>query len=165
MGIFRALTHLTSKYYCLFSFLEERNLLDINDDLHLHVLHIVFIPRINNSLQLFTEGWDSHPLRTAGNDSPNKLWLRGQLTYTPDGNDGSEDARATMDDLYGVDSDGPPVPDDDTNTVVVIPPNSPLSENQVVELNTRVDVLAHSQSYGIDLYLEALDIARNMILV
>ena len=97
-------------------------LLDINDDLHLHVLHIVNIPLINNSLQLFTEGWDSHPLRTAGNDSPNKLWLRGQLTYTPDGNDGSEDARATMDDLYGVDSDGPPVPGDDTNTVVVIPP-------------------------------------------
>lgn len=36
--------------------------------------HFLFIPRLQEDLDLFWDGWDNHPLRTEGNMTPNQLW-------------------------------------------------------------------------------------------
>ena len=64
-------------YYCLFHYLEENILLDINNEIHMFCLSYVFTPRISQHLRKFTEGWDNHPLSTERNLTPNQLWFYG----------------------------------------------------------------------------------------
>ena len=43
----------TSQYYQIFMYLEEMNLLNPDNDLHLYCLQYIFLPRLNRSLQEF----------------------------------------------------------------------------------------------------------------
>lgn len=81
----------------VYRYLEENDLLHIENELQLFVLQIVFIPRINEHLNRFRKGWDSHPLSSERNRMPDQLWLIGQLNYAPN-NDFN-----TVDDHYGID--------------------------------------------------------------
>ena len=54
-------------YHDLFYYLESINILDPNDELH---LHSVFIPRINLLLRPWKEAWVKHPLRSEHNPPP-----------------------------------------------------------------------------------------------
>ena len=58
----RSVTHL---YYRLFYYLEQQGLLDPLNEIHLFALHYIFIPRINEALKLFRDGWNHHGIRTA----------------------------------------------------------------------------------------------------
>lgn len=60
----------TSKYYNVLHSLEEDGLLDISDVVHLFGVHYIFLPRIKVDLNSFIGGWNNHPLRTAGNLTP-----------------------------------------------------------------------------------------------
>ena len=60
----------TSLYYRLFYYLEQQDLLDALNEVHLFALHYVYIPRLNQSLKSFQEGWNHHGIRTAGHLSP-----------------------------------------------------------------------------------------------
>ena len=53
-----------SLYYSLFYFLEDHELLNVNNELHLYCLQYVFIPRINQSLDNFVSAWNRHHLST-----------------------------------------------------------------------------------------------------
>ncbi len=64
-------------YYSLFWYMEESGLLNIDNPSHLFALHYVYIPRINECLHQFASAWNSHPLSSVGNLSPNQLWLTG----------------------------------------------------------------------------------------
>ena len=64
-------------YYNLFYHLEQVNMLDPNNDLHLFCLHTVYIPRINRHLQSWMEAWAKHPMRSEHNMSPEQLWISG----------------------------------------------------------------------------------------
>jgi hypothetical protein len=64
-------------YYSLFYYLEDIELLDIDNPIHLFCLHYVYRLRINWHLQQFVLGWNNHPLRTARNQSPNQMWIGG----------------------------------------------------------------------------------------
>lgn len=68
----------TVLYYQLFWYLEDTNLLDIDNDLHLFCLHYVFLPRLNQSLHEIVHMWNNHPLGTERNMSPVQLWLTGE---------------------------------------------------------------------------------------
>ena len=50
----------TFKYHWLFSFMEERGILNINDDIHMFCLHYVLIPGIRKHLTDFMNGWNQH---------------------------------------------------------------------------------------------------------
>ena len=50
----------TGVFYNLFYFLEYHSLLDPNNDSHLFALHYVYLPRINQALQLFRESRNNH---------------------------------------------------------------------------------------------------------
>ena len=59
--------------------MEQNNLLDHLNEIHLWALHYIFIPRINKALHEFVSSWNNHPLRTAGHKSPLQLFTAGAL--------------------------------------------------------------------------------------
>lgn len=70
---------MTSIYYDVLHFLEEDGVLDLAYSVHLFCVQYVFIPRIQNDLNAFIEGWNEHSLRTEHNLTPNQLWEVGQI--------------------------------------------------------------------------------------
>ena len=68
----------TMLYYQLFSYLEDNNILDVDNEIHLFCLHYVFLPRVNRSLQQFIQMWNNHPLGTERNMSPTQLWMTAE---------------------------------------------------------------------------------------
>ena len=65
-------------YYQLFQYMEDINVLNIDNELHLLCLHYIFLPHINISLQDFISMWNNHPLGTERNMSPTQLWMTGE---------------------------------------------------------------------------------------
>ena len=74
----------TILFYQLFSYLEDVNLLNIDNDIHIFCLHYIFLPRINNTLHEFIRMWNHHPLRTEHNMSPAQLWMTGEHPHDCD---------------------------------------------------------------------------------
>ena len=73
----------TCIFYDVLHTLEEDGFLDISNTVHLFCVHYVFLPRLRAELHIFAAGWNSHPLRTEGNHTPQQLWHMGQLN-TPE---------------------------------------------------------------------------------
>ena len=71
----------TNVFYHIFHMLEEEGLLDLSNATHFFCLHYVFLPRLEENLNVFREGWDNHPLRTEQNLTPNQLWEVGQMQH------------------------------------------------------------------------------------
>ncbi|XP_076864442.1 uncharacterized protein LOC143516617 [Brachyhypopomus gauderio] len=69
----------TSIYYDLLHFLEEKGVLDLANSVHLFCVQYVFIPRIQDDLDAFKAGWNDHSLRTEHNLTPNQLWEIGLI--------------------------------------------------------------------------------------
>ena len=63
----------------VFYHMEEAQLFQVDDDIHLFCLHYVYISRINTALTHFTNAWNSHPLSSEGNLTPTQLWISGLL--------------------------------------------------------------------------------------
>lgn len=132
-------------YYELFHFLESRKSLDPLNEVHLFALHYVYLPRINQSLDVCTLGWNFHGLRTEKGRTPK------QLFYTDVGPAG-DDIHLTDIDSYGIDIDGP-VPDIQSENLVVVPECiNPLTLEDQELLEQLVDPLSNSDNYGIELY-------------
>ena len=53
--------------------MQEHNLLDTDNDIHIFALQYIFLPRINMALNKFIEAWKNHALSTEGNISPMQL--------------------------------------------------------------------------------------------
>ena len=70
-------TDCVSYFYFLFYSMEVEGLLDPCDPIHLYALHLVFLPKIQQQLDLFWNGWCMHRLRTEGNRTPHQLWILG----------------------------------------------------------------------------------------
>lgn len=66
-------------YYHLFYHLEECCIIDPANQLHLYGLHYTYVPRINQHLDTWREGYIRHRIRTAGNRSPMQLYILGLL--------------------------------------------------------------------------------------
>ena len=82
-------------YYQLFSHLEDCALLDPCNEVHLFVLHYVFLPRIQDSLDHFRQAYIQHPISSARNQTPTQLWTAGLIR-------GIEENRRWADELYQV---------------------------------------------------------------
>ena len=66
-------------FYHLFYSLEDNGLLSPDDELDIFCLHYVFLPRINAQLQVFSQSYCQHRLRTEHNRTPLQLWMTGML--------------------------------------------------------------------------------------
>lgn len=153
-------TYVCAQFYYTFQAMETQGILNMDTDLHVFILHYVFLPRINRVITSFTAGWNNHPLRTERNWSPNRIWNNGMI----DRRNRSQhqvaelfDTDGTLEDLewYGMDWAGPTPNDDGLSTVEVDDVNFEIAENILQTLNS-IDPLRDSTCYGIDIYLEAL---------
>ena len=66
-------------YAQLFHEMENNGILDPLNNLHLHCLHHICLPRLNRSLEEFGGQMNNRPVSTEHNDSPVQLWTSGML--------------------------------------------------------------------------------------
>ncbi|XP_030579643.1 uncharacterized protein LOC115776189 [Archocentrus centrarchus] len=143
----------TSTYYELLHSLEEHDLLNPSDSLHLFCAQYVFVPRLQMDLDLFTDGWDNHPLRTEQNLTPNQLWSIGLLQNPVP-------AAENLEDLHNHGILDPDSLGGEPAVGVVVPHiQCPLEPHGMAGLREAVDPLSPSQDNGKDLYLAALTYA------
>ncbi|KAJ7593181.1 hypothetical protein C8J56DRAFT_780223, partial [Mycena floridula] len=97
----------------LFELLEVRHGLNINNENHIWLLHHLFLPSINQHLQIFAEAWNNHRIQTRRGRGPNRtpidMFGFDMLVYGVQGQQLSLDPEEL--ELYGVDWDG--LADDD----------------------------------------------------
>ena len=146
----------TRLFYRLFYHLEDRELLDPLNEVHLFVLHYVYLPRINKSLDGFVKGWNNHKVRTAGFMTPNQLFVEGSLRLHLSGLTALDFFSQVDETYYGVDEDGSVLERDDDEGAPVPESNFVLQHEHYEELKSLVNPQAHSDSYGIDFYQAAL---------
>lgn len=171
----------TILFYNLFHFMESNDLLNVDDELHMFCLHYVFIRRINQALQRFKDAWNYHPLSTERNLSPMQLWVRGIAAsgFVEDAVGVSFDYHVKPSNKYmystpliifqdvedyGIDWDGPLVLEEDDAEQVTVPESTcPLTEEEYRILEDTVSPLAESQTYGLDLYSDAVCLVQDMV--
>ena len=74
-------------YYNLFYAMERSGMLDASNELHLFTLHFVYVPRINQTMQLFAQGHNRAPISTERGKSPLQLWISGAVSASNRGID------------------------------------------------------------------------------
>lgn len=118
----------TSAYYELFLSMEDEEILNVDNEYHLLALHMVYLKRIQKSVDRFISATARRPLRTEQNKTPLQLWIMGQIA------DPSPEIQPSAEELefYGVDFENPePVRDDD---LVVVPPLPCIEEDALLEV-------------------------------
>ena len=68
-------------FYSIFTHLETCGVLDPSNELHLFVLHFIYQPRIQQSLNSFRQAYINHPLSSCANRSPAQLFFAGTIRY------------------------------------------------------------------------------------
>lgn len=155
-----------SKYYNIFCTMEENQILDINNEIHISCLHYVFGKRISGDLDLWKNAYNMHPIRTEKNCSPNQMWFNASMQYTSSSNN------TAMDNLFSRDpseydhiiakyKNTDSLPEPDTIKKVLPRYELPLTNAQQLQLENAIDVLRESDSHGIDIYGEVMKFVYN----
>ena len=144
----------TLLYYHLFYFLEQHGLLDALNEVHLFALHYVYMPRINQALKAFQEGWNHHGIRTANHLSPEQLFVQGVLQLHTSGLAALDFLQNVSED-YG-DSVDDPVPSVEVESITIPEGRFTLRASELDQLHATVNPLQESENYGIDLYISVL---------
>lgn len=79
-------TKVIEKYCNLFIMMEERNVLDIENLIHLPCLHHVFGKRIQNRLNFWKWAHKDHMIRSERNKTPSQLWYNNASLLRSDRN-------------------------------------------------------------------------------
>ena len=153
----------TILYYRLFYHLEYYNMLDPVNETHLFALHFVYLPRINQSLQSFCSGWNSHSLRTEHGHSPQQLFTAGMLLMQQSGLTAFDFFDYIDESEYGIDEQGLPSDIDDSAHVAIPQGRLTLSEEHLSELQARFNPLVESTNHGIEIYHEVVLYLEDLI--
>ena len=128
-------------------------MLDPLSEIHLFVLHYVYCPRINRSLEELINGWNNHPLRTMRNCCPRLLWHSGLIAAA---NCDYAAIHSILDNSgdwndYGIDWDGPLADLDADNDVEV--PEFAINLNSAQQhcLQVSIDPLSDDGNHGVTL--------------
>ena len=143
-------------FYYTFQTMESFGLLQRGSSLHMLILHYVFVPRINRAIENFVRAWNHHPMRTERNWSPIQMWTNGMVDIRNRSRTSSISvADDQIDDLewYGYDPDAPTPTDDGLSVVDVDDVHLPDINLDII---SHINPLAHSDSFGIDIYEQAL---------
>jgi hypothetical protein len=137
----------------IFYFLEENYNLNIENPIHMFALHYVFLPRINFTLDIFTQSWNYHSLRTENHKTPRQLYLEGMVRNN------FQELNLVNDEInnYGIDWEGPTSINNEIQQVNVNSVNNILSDLQLINLQNIVNPLAEDGEFGIFLYLRTLE--------
>ena len=148
----------------IFVQLEDNQLLDPLNELHLFALHYVYIPRINKCLDEFKSQWKNHPLSSERNRTPLQLFTSGVIENQQSGYSGVQsilDAGYTSN--YGFDPSGPLSVEDDDYQVVVPETNIQISSEQMTILSNQCNPLQEDGTNGQNMYLQCLAVLSSMI--
>ena len=142
-------TQVLNFYVNLFMHLEERELLNPENETDIYVLHFVFLPRINEQLDEFRHAYNNHPLSTVCHYTPLQL----------------HSTNLRLLELQHLNPAGSISPDSIThphvNSVQVIPPINPLSQWEKQNL---LDLLANNKHLSlVSLYKLASEFVCNCI--
>ena len=140
-------------YYQLFYFMQEKGILDPFNDLHIAALYHVYLPKINRKLELWKNAWSRHRVRTK-NSSPLRVWVADQLQNPV----GIECDIADIE-HYGVEGVLHEERDEDSRPIFEAPYT--LSDHCLQSLRNQVPPGWSSTNYGIEVYLQALNIIEN----
>lgn len=143
-----------SLFYQLFYFMEEQGILDPLNQLHIAALHHVFLPRINEKLELWRNAWSRHRMRTV-RSSPLRLWIAGQLQNPVGTEISSSDLQ-----YYGAEGVVQYESNGDGRPIFEFPTNL-LSVNCSQSLRNDIPPNWTSANYGIEVYLQALSIIEH----
>ena len=149
-----------SRFLNIFLYLENHNVFDPCNELHLYCLHFVYLDLINEALNEFCGEWNNHPLTTQTNFSPQQMWVRGMVMLCNSSFTAVQDVIDPSN--YGVDEDGP-VPGQEDYRISV--PQSPisLSTDQLQHLRSVILASRNDSENGITSYLLALDIVNSFL--
>ena len=144
-------------FYYTFQAMEQCGILQRGNRIHMFILHFVYLPRINKAIRSFVLAWNQHPLRTERNWSPVQMWTNGMVDIRNRGNTGSVWLDEQVDDLewYGYDPDAP-TPSDDGLSIVDVN-DIAVPDIEVDHITQNINPLAFSDSFGIDIYEQALN--------
>lgn len=113
--------------------MEQEDILNPNDEVHLFISHRIFLPRINRALSEMESNWSHHPLSSANNRSPRQLWHLGMTNLLHLDPTSIEDAQIGGWDEYGVDEEAP-MSDVNTDNNVNAPPYLRFVVNMIYSL-------------------------------
>ena len=140
-------------------YMEDENMLDPLNELHLFCLHLVFLPRINLALKEFMLQYNEHPMRTANNLSPRQQFCLGVHALQNTGRIEIQDV-LDPDCSYGVDEEGPIPQLQSEDPVLVNPPSIPLDPHQsiITDYIRNVQALTDDSNHGVTHYLQTLQL-------
>ena len=140
--------------------MEENDLLDPLNDLHLFELHLIFLPSINNALRELSEDWNNHPLSSEYNFSPYQLWRLGINIYQISNSKEFNELSNNDWESFGIDYEGP-LPGEEDDDVIVPEINFPLTHFQIQCLLEVVN--RNREIENVDLYLTILNLVSNFL--
>ena len=159
-----------SVFSSLFRHLEVQGIHNPNLELDIFALHFVYVPRIQRSLDRFSERFSYHSLSTEGNRTPRQLLASGCLQNYASPNSGVRDVFDTHvpDDLnlYGYDPQAPlPDPDNEVEGVNIPEINFEIPQACLTVLRNQFNPLENDLNFGIDTYVQVrtylLEVIRN----
>lgn len=149
-----------SKYYNIFCLLEEKNILDIDNPIHLSCLHHTFGRRIQGDLDFWKNAFNIHPIRTERNCTPKQLWYNASIKLIDSESTAMKNLfsrnPSDYEDILRRYKDLDTIPEPETIKKVLPRFRLPLSNEKITELNESIDVLRKSDSEGIDIYGEVM---------
>lgn len=150
-------TYVVLYYKNIFYYLEQTHLLDPNDELDLFALHLVYLPRINYTIEQFVMQWNNHPISRERGYSPLQKWTEGLYSFA------NSITFTTVDNHYGIDDDGP-LPELQTNNHVEVPESSiQISQHEINSLLDEVNPLDNDNEHGIIMYENTKRVLTNII--
>lgn len=135
--------HVKNRFGIIFRYLEQNGQLNVEDPVHIYALHVVFIPRINATLDAFRVSHNNHPIRTEGNLSPI------QLIESYDNEDFLEASNEPQLESMTL----PPNP-----TIVSIEPPQMEINEEIRQRLENLDVTADDGADGVNCYATVLEI-------
>ena len=156
--VFRVVTHM---FYYSFQSMEEAGILNRNNNLHVFALHFIYLPRINRALESFAEAWNLHPVRTEHNWTPEQIWMNGMIDMRNEQLTAVADVTGSVnsiDEWYGFDPQAPHPGDDGLSSVVVDDIDFVIPEELDAQLTNQINPLSESNSFGIELYEQVIEI-------
>lgn len=135
-------------YHQLFHYLEECGKLDPLSDTDLYCLHLVYLPKINEVLKSFVDGWNSHAITTEHNMTPLQLFSTGSILKP------QSQASLPFDDMNECEDVA-----DDVSMVEVPPTHIVLSPEKHTELSLLLQTANTTSNFNIDVY----DLVRHFV--
>ncbi|WAR11835.1 hypothetical protein MAR_026015 [Mya arenaria] len=120
----------TNTYYNLFWRMEMDGILNVGNENHLLALHLVYLKRIQTSVDRFVQATSQRPLRTEHGRTPMQLWIMGQV-LDPKINLTDEEAES-----YGIDYVTPDLVFNNDQEGLVVPPLMEIPADATREVET-----------------------------